>query len=103
MKSILLVKKFLGLVEMTSALCQLQLARMASCKNDFLCTLKGHPGFQARLWPCSGQARLACWPRIPQIFYPKANPAIALVTLAFRLGFDPRPEAPDAGGLGLIL
>ena len=40
MKSILLVKKFLGLVEMTSALCQLQLARMASCKNDFLCTLR---------------------------------------------------------------
>jgi len=34
MKSILLLKKFWGLAEMTSGL-----ARMASCKNDFLCTL----------------------------------------------------------------
>ena len=33
MKSILLVKKHLGLVEMTSGLVN------ASCKNDFLCTL----------------------------------------------------------------
>ena len=41
MKSILLVRKLLGLVEMTFALvnCFLQLARMASCKNDFLCPL----------------------------------------------------------------
>ena len=41
MKLILLIKIFLGLVEMTSRLvkCWLQLARMASCKNDFLCTL----------------------------------------------------------------
>ena len=40
MKSILLVKKLLGLVEMTSGLvnasCSLP---WASCKNDFLCTL----------------------------------------------------------------
>ena len=46
--------------------------------------------------------RLACWPRIPQIFYPMANPAMALVTLAFRLGFDPSSHlsghAPDARG-----
>ena len=40
MKSILLVKKHLRLVEMTSALVNaLKLARMASCKNDFLCNL----------------------------------------------------------------
>ena len=38
----LLIKTLLGLVEMMSGLsskCYLQLARMASCKNDFLCTL----------------------------------------------------------------
>ena len=41
MKSILLVRKLLGLVEGTFGLvyCCLQLARMASCKNDFLCPL----------------------------------------------------------------
>ena len=42
MKSILLIKKLLGLVEMISVLVNasfMQLARMASCKNDFLCTL----------------------------------------------------------------
>ena len=43
-KSILLVKKFLGLVEMTSgrpwaSKCFPQLARMACCKSDFRCTL----------------------------------------------------------------
>ena len=35
-KSILRVKKLLGLVEMTSGLV------MASCKNDFLCNLYNH-------------------------------------------------------------
>ena len=41
MTSILLVKKFGGLVDMTFALvnASYELARMASCKNDFLCTL----------------------------------------------------------------
>ena len=42
-KSILLVKNLLGLVQMTSGLVNasfyLQLALMASCKNYFLCTL----------------------------------------------------------------
>ena len=40
-KSILLVNKLLGLLEMMSRLVndKLQLARMASFKNDFLCTL----------------------------------------------------------------
>ena len=41
MKSILLVKKRLGLVEMTSGLvnASFSLPETASCKNDFLCTL----------------------------------------------------------------
>ena len=42
MKSILLIKKLLGLVEMMSGLVNasfMQLARMASCKNDILCTV----------------------------------------------------------------
>ena len=39
MKSFLLVKKFLGLVEITSGLvnASFSLPRMASCKNDLLC------------------------------------------------------------------
>ena len=40
MKSILLIKKLSGLVEMTSGLVSASLlAIQASCKNDFLCTL----------------------------------------------------------------
>ena len=41
MKSILLVIKLLELVEMISGLVNaiFSLPRMASCKNDFLCTL----------------------------------------------------------------
>ena len=41
MKSILLVKKRLGLVEMTSGLvnASFSLPETASCKNDFLCTV----------------------------------------------------------------
>ena len=44
-KSILFIKKFSGLVEMTFGLVYAsfdQLARMASCKNDFLCTAVKH-------------------------------------------------------------
>ena len=39
----LLIKTFLGLVEMMfgASKCLFQLAQMASCKNDFLCTLWG--------------------------------------------------------------
>ena len=50
-KLILLVKKFLGLVEMTSGAskCWLQLARMASCENDFLCTLNNEGMFYLEL------------------------------------------------------
>ena len=39
MKSILLIKKVLGLVEMTSGLVNASYSLQASCKNDFLCTL----------------------------------------------------------------
>ena len=35
----LLIKTFLGLVEMMFGLVNVQLARISSCKNDFLCTL----------------------------------------------------------------
>ena len=35
----LLIKTFLGLVEMMIGLVNVQLARISSCKNDFLCTL----------------------------------------------------------------
>ena len=34
----LLIKTFLGLVEMMFGLVNVQLARISSCKNDFLCT-----------------------------------------------------------------
>ena len=37
---------------------------------------QGYSSFQARLWPCSGQAVLACWPKV---LFPKF----------FRPGFDP--------------
>ena len=49
MKSILLVRKLSGLVEMTSGLVsELQLARMASCENDFLCTLVKKHSFESK-------------------------------------------------------
>ena len=35
----LLIKTFLGLAEMMFGLLNVQLARISSCKNDFLCTL----------------------------------------------------------------